>query len=152
MVSTMQSAVIGLTKDDAPSIAGVPAGSSRQNMASTQRYCAYIPPPAAAATVLPSSACAAGADPAATTVPAPSFPMGIEMPTRPAMRRITASGSGIVTTGLSDGPTIVALRTSALANRMPRSDGLIGAASTLMSTSVGPGVGTSTLASDSSTV
>jgi len=51
-----------------------------QNAASTLRYSAYIPPPAAA-TVLPSRALAAGDEPAATTVPAPSFPTGIAWPT-----------------------------------------------------------------------
>ena len=60
IVSVMPRAVSGLTKHDAPSAALVPAGSGRQSSAFTVRYCEYIAPPRTA-TVLPSSACAAGA-------------------------------------------------------------------------------------------
>ncbi len=126
----------------------MPSGSSRHRLTSTQRYCAYMAPPAAA-TVLPSRACAAGDEPAATTGPAPSLPTGIEMPTRPATARMAASGSGAVTTGLSGGPLATAAATSAPASSNPRSEGLMGVASTRTSTSVGPGSGTSTVSRDS---
>src|SRR5580698_4235745 len=147
----MPSAVMGLTNDEAPSTACVPSGSSRHRVTSTQRYCAYMAPPAAA-TVLPSSACAAGDEPAATTTPAPSLPTGIGMLTRPAMARIAAAGSGAVTTGLSGGPLTAADATSAPASSRPRSEGLIGVASTRTSTSVGPGAATSTVSRESWTV
>src|SRR5881227_3863837 len=61
MVSTMLSTVIGFTNEAAPSIAVAPAGSSRHSMTLTDRYCEYIPPPAAA-TTLPSRARALVAD------------------------------------------------------------------------------------------
>src|ERR1700687_4097275 len=70
MVSTMPSTVIGFTNEAAPSIAVAPAGSSRHSATLTDRYCEYIPPPAAA-TTLPSRARAAGDPPAATTVRSP---------------------------------------------------------------------------------
>jgi len=66
--SAMPSTVSGLTNAEAPSAARVPSGNSRHPIASARRYCAYMPPPATA-TILPSSACAAGEEPAATTVP-----------------------------------------------------------------------------------
>src|SRR5689334_20113318 len=80
MVSTMPSTVIGFTNEAAPSTAVAPAGSSRHSATLTDRYCEYIPPPAAA-TTLPSRACAAADSPAATTVPAPSLPTGRGVPT-----------------------------------------------------------------------
>ena len=150
MVSTMPSAVSGLTNEDAPSAAAVPAGSSRQNATSTARYCPYIAPPAAA-TVLPTSACAASDEPAATTVPAPSLPTGIDTPTLASIARIAAGGSGAMITGRSGVPVATAAVTSAPASSRPRSDGLIGAASTRISTSVGPGTGTSTVSRNNST-
>ena len=58
--------------------------------ASTRRYCAYMAPPATA-TVLPANAWASAEDPALTTVPAPSFPTGIDLPTRPARALIAAA-------------------------------------------------------------
>src|SRR5262245_25104810 len=57
MVSTMPSAVRGLTKQSAPSAGVVPGGKTRHCAALMQRYCAYIAPPRMA-TVLPMSACA----------------------------------------------------------------------------------------------
>src|SRR5271165_4549947 len=121
MVSTMPRAVIGLTNDEAPSEAGVPSGSGRQAAAGTDRYCAYIAPPATA-TVLPSRACASADDPAATTVPAPSLPTGIGVPTRPARPRIAVSGIGAVSTGRCADPVTAAALKSAPANSRPRSD------------------------------
>src|SRR2546429_269010 len=93
MVSTMPSTVIGFTNEAAPSIAVAPAGSSRHSATLTARYCEYIPPPAAA-TTWPSRACAAADPPAATTVPAPSLPTAMGVPTRPARPRMAASGIG----------------------------------------------------------
>src|ERR1700751_798984 len=98
MVSTMPRTVIGLTNDEAPSTAGVPSGSCRQAAALTRRYCEYMAPPATA-TVLASRACAAADDPAATTVPAPSLPTGIGVPTRPPRARLAASGMRAGRTG-----------------------------------------------------
>jgi len=103
IVSTMPSTVSGFTNAEAPSTARVPSGSSRQRNASACRYCAYIPPPATA-TSLPSRACAAAEDPAATTVPAPSLPAGSDWPTRAAAARAAPGGSGAVTTGRSGVP------------------------------------------------
>ena len=75
MVATMPSAVSGLTKQEAPSAGVVPGGRTRHCTALMQRYCEYMAPPRMA-TVLPSSACAAGEAPACTTTPAPSLPTG----------------------------------------------------------------------------
>src|ERR1700729_454710 len=151
MVSTMPSTVIGFTKDDAPSAAAVPSGSSRHSAASAQRYWAYMAPPATA-TAFPSRAGAAADEPAATTVPAPSLPTGNGTPTRARTARIAASGNGAVTTGRSAGPLATAALTSAPASSRPQSDGLIGAASTRTTTSPDPGSGTSTVSRNSSTI
>ncbi len=145
----MQSAVSGLTKQDAPSAALVPGGRTRHCAAFTQRYCEYIPPPSVA-TVLPSSAWAAADVPASTTTPAPSLPTGIDSSTRPAMAFMSPSGTLAVTTGRSAVPDCRAVLMSAAPNSSPRSEGLIGAASTRISTSSGPGSGTGTLTSESS--
>src|ERR1700735_912173 len=103
MVSIMPRAVKGLTNDDAPSIADASAGKRRHRDECTARYCEYIEPPATA-TVRPRSACASGEDPAATTVPAPSFPTARDFPTRPARTRRVPWASGAVTTGRSAEP------------------------------------------------
>src|SRR4030081_1383581 len=126
MVSTIPSAVSGLTKQDAPSAGVVPAGSGRHSLTFRQRYCAYIAPPIMA-TVLPASAFAASDDPVLITTPAPSLP-----------------------TGTSLVPDVLAVDISAAPISSPRSDGLIGEASTRTRTSSGPGSGIGTLASDSS--
>src|SRR5580658_1934170 len=73
MVSVMPSAVRGLTNQDAPSAAVVPAGSAMQSDALMVRYWEYTAPPIIE-TVLPISACAAGDDPVLITTPAPSLP------------------------------------------------------------------------------
>ena len=98
IVSTIPSAVSGLTKHEAPSAAVVPSGSTRHCPALMQRYCEYIAPPITA-TVLPSSALASSDAPAATTTPAPSFPTGIDWSRRPAMALIRSGGIVAVTTG-----------------------------------------------------
>src|SRR5882757_5939198 len=128
MVSTIPRAVNGLTKDDAPSLAVVPSGKTRHAAASTTRYCEYIAPPAMP-TVLPRRAWAAGDDPAATTVPAPSLPTGSDLSSRTANAFRAPSPSGAVTTGRSGGPVTVALAMAAPAVSRPRSEGLIGEAS-----------------------
>jgi hypothetical protein len=77
MVSTIDSAVSGLTKAEAPSAGVASAGSTRQSLARTQRYWEYMAPPITA-TVLPFSACASRESPVATTTPAPSLPTGMD--------------------------------------------------------------------------
>ncbi|MNT29407.1 hypothetical protein D3C72_1651450 [compost metagenome] len=149
MVSTMPSAVSGLTNDDAPSAGVAPSGRTRHWSAEMQRYCAYIAPPMTA-TVLPIKACAAGDEPASTTTPAPSLPTGMDASRRPAMLRIAPSGTRAVTMGRSAVPLALAVLMSAAPNSRPRSDGLRGEASMRMSTSSGPGCGVSMLSSDSS--
>ena len=151
MVSSIPRAVRGLTKDDAPSLAVTPSGRTRHAEASTARYCVYIPPPAIP-TVFPRRACAAEDDPAATTVPAPSLPTGIGLSTRAESPFSTASFNVAVMTGRSDVPATVAVAMSAPAMRTPRSDGLIGEASTRTSTSLAAGEGTGTSCSESSSV
>src|ERR1700761_3003990 len=104
MVSSMPSAVNGLTNDDAASFAVVPSGNTRHAPASMARYCVYIPPPAIP-TSFPTRACAAEEDPAATTVPAPSLPTGSDLSTRAA--RPLNDFTGAVTVGRSGGPDTV---------------------------------------------
>ena len=145
MVSTMPSAVSGLTKDDAPSAGVASSGSRRHWSAAITRYCAYIAPPITA-TVLPSRACAAGELPASTTTPAPSLPTGIDSPRRPAIAFMPASGTRAVTTGRAGVPDTAAVVMSAAPKSRPRSDGLIGAASSRTTTSSVPGVATVTSA------
>src|SRR6195952_5810346 len=149
MVSTMPSTVSGLTKQEAPSAGVIPSGSGRQSLTFRQRYCAYMAPPIMA-TVLPISAFAASDDPVLMTTPAPSLPTGIDWSSRPAMAFIAASGTLAVTMGASLVPDILAVDISAAPTRRPRSDGLIGEASTRTRTSSGPGSGVGTLASDNS--
>src|SRR5262249_31210880 len=103
MVSTMPSTVIGFTNEAAPWIAVAPAGSSRHSATLTDRYCEYIPPPAAA-TTLPSRARATGDSPAATTVPAPSLPTGIGAPPGPARAARGGLGEGGGDTGALSRP------------------------------------------------
>ena len=149
IVSTMPSAVNGLTKHDAPSAAVVPSGNSRHWSAGNARYCEYMAPPMAA-TILPSSACAAGDEPARTTTPAPSLPTGIDWPSRPAIAGMARSGTVAVTTGLCAVPVTVAVLMSAAPKSRPRSEGFIGEPSTRTSTSSAPSSGTGTSASESS--
>src|ERR1700686_4826418 len=100
MVSVMASAVSGLTKQEAPSAAVVPAGSGRHSLTRNVRYCEYMAPPIIA-TVRPINAFAASDDPVLTTTPAPSLPTGMDSSSRPAMARIAASGTFAVITGAS---------------------------------------------------
>ena len=149
MVSTMPSAVRGLTKDDAPSAGVVPSGSGRHCSTGTQRYCEYIAPPSAA-TVLPISFCAASDAPAATTTPAPSFPTGIDMSSLAAMAFMPFSGMRAVTTGPCSPWVTVAVLMSAAPNSRPMSEGLMGEASMRIRTSLSAGTGMGTLTSESS--
>ena len=149
MVSTMPSAVNGLTNDEAPSAGVAPAGSSRHWSAGMARYCWYIAPPSNA-TVLPSSACAALDAPAWTTTPAPSLPTGIDSSSRPAIAFIAPSGTRAVSTGSAAVPDWMAVLMSAAPNSKPRSDGLSGAPSIRTNTSSGPNCGSGTLTRESS--
>src|SRR2546425_12434178 len=118
MVSTIPSAVRGLTKQSAPSAGVVPGGNTRHCTALMQRYCAYIAPPRIA-TVFPISACAAGDAPAWTTTPAPSLPTGNDCSQRPASAFSTAGERLGVTTGLAVGPEALAVLMSAPPKRSP---------------------------------
>src|SRR6201997_198727 len=113
MVSVIPSAVIGLTNDEAPSLAVVPSGRTKHAEASTARYCVYIAPPAIA-TVFPMRVWAAEDDPAATTLPAPSLPTGSDLSSRADSVPRAASPTEAVTTGRSGVPAIVAVVMSAL--------------------------------------
>jgi hypothetical protein len=139
--------VKGLTNQDAPSVAVVPGGSAMQSDALMVRYWEYIAPPIIE-TVLPISACAASDDPALTTTPAPSLPTGMDSSNRPAIARIAASGTFAVMTGASLLPAALAVVISAAPTRRPRSEGLIGDASTRTTTSSAEGSGVGTSSSD----
>src|SRR3984885_1165735 len=151
MVSSIPRAVKGLTNDDAPSCAVAPSGKTRQVAASTTRYWVYIAPPAIP-TLLPKRACAADDDPAATTVPAPSLPTGSDLSTRAESPPRAPAPNDAVTMGRSGVPATVAVVMSAPAIRTPRSDGLIGEASTRTNTSLAEGGGTGASSSESSSV
>ena len=151
MVSTIPSAVSGLTKQSAPSAGVVPGGSTRHWTALMTRYCAYMAPPRIA-TVFPIRACAAGEEPAWTTTPAASLPTGNDCSSRPPSARITAGEMVAVTTGLEAVPDVLAVPMSAPPKRSPWSDGLIGEASMRTTTSSGFGSGVGTLASVISTM
>ena len=149
MVSTIPSAVSGLTKQEAPSAGVVPGGKTRHCTALMQRYCEYMAPPSMA-TVFPISACAAGDAPAWTTTPAPSLPTGSDCSRRPAIAFITAGETLAVTAGLSAVPDALAVLMSAKPKRSPWSEGLMGEASIRTITSSGFGSGVGMLTSDSS--
>ena len=124
-----------------------PSGSSRHWRHVRRSGTASTSPRRAAPTVLPSSACAAADEPAATTVPAAlvadrqrlAEPAG----QAPQPGRRDRCGDDRVVAACR---RTCAVLMSAPPNSRPRSDGLIGAASTRTSTSSGPGVGTSTCA------
>src|SRR5271169_5374861 len=151
MVSSIPRAVKGLTNDDAPSFAVAPSGKTRQVEASTTRYWVYIAPPAIP-TLLPKRACAADDDPAATTVPAPSLPTGSDLSTRAESARSVSFVSDAVITGRSGVPATCAVVMSAPARRSPKSDGLMGEASTRTNTWLTEGTGVGTSCSDSSSM
>ena len=148
MVSTIPSAVSGFTNAEAPSTGSAPSGSGRHIRGEARQYSPYAAPPRKP-TVRPSSACASGDAPAATTRPLPSLPAVIDWPTLAASTRMTGSAMAAVTVGSSADPLATASETSAIASSSARSDGLIGAASTRTSTSRSPGLGVSTVSSES---
>ena len=149
MVPTMPSAVSGLTKQEAPSRGVASSCSSSASAAFTARYWPYIAPPRMA-TVLPISACGRGEAPASTTTPAPSLPTGSDWPSRgAAMRAHNCGGIFAVTLASSPEPETLAVERSAGPSSRPRSDGLIGEASTRTRISSSSGVGIGTRASDS---
>ena len=113
------------------------------------RYCVYIAPPIIE-TFLPISAFAASEDPVLITTPAPSLPTGSDWSSRAAIIRRAASGILAVTTGASLLPETFAVDMSAGPIRSPRSDGLIGVASTRTTTSSSAGSGVGIFTSDSS--
>src|ERR1700688_1850382 len=147
MVSVMPSAVKGLTKQEAPSAGVVPSGNGRHSATLRQRYCAYMAPPIMA-TVLPISALAASDEPVLTTTPAPSLPTGIDSSRRAAIAFMPTSGTFAMMTGCSLVPEAFAVVMSAAPVSNPRSDGLIGVASTRTTTSSAPGSGVGMLTSD----
>src|SRR6185437_1304271 len=147
MVSVMPSAVSGFTNHDAPSAAVVPAGSGMHSLTLSVRYCAYMAPPIIE-TVLPIRALAASDDPVWITTPAPSLPTGMDSSSRPAIALMAASGTLAVTTGESFVPETFAVERSAAPVKSPRSEGLIGVASTLTTTSSGFGSGVGTCKSE----
>src|SRR5438128_5315562 len=136
MVSIMPSAVSGFTKQEAPSAGVVPRGKTRHWLALMQRNCAYIAPPRIA-TVFPISAWAWSAEPVRTTTPAPSLPTGNDWSMRPIIDFIMGGGMLAVTIGLSRVPETFAVDMSAPPNISPRSEGLMGDASTRTTTSSG---------------
>ena len=103
-------------------------------------------------TVFPSSACAAGDDPAATTVPAPSLPTGSGWSSRAESPLKAPAPNDAVTVGRSGVPATAAVVMSAPAIKTPKSDGLIGEASMRTNTSLAAGVGTGTSCRESSSV
>ncbi len=74
MVSTIPSAVSGLTKQEALSAEVTPSCITKQDAALTHRYCEYIEPPATP-TVFPTKS-SKSLLPALTTTPPPSLPTG----------------------------------------------------------------------------
>ena len=143
MVSNIASAVNGLIKLDAPSLALCSGSSGKHMLAFTQRYSAYIPPPITA-TVLSIKLVASSPSPTATTVPAPSLPTGSDWSIRAFMICIPCGDTGAVNTLSLPEPDELASVMVDQPNITPRSEGLMGVASIFITTSSGPGVGMST--------
>ena len=127
-VSTKPSAVIGLTKLEAPTSEEC-SPSGRHIIASAMAYWLKALP-GTQATRWPISALAMSLSPVAITVPAPSLPAGRRWPWRPFWPE--RNGSGMVATTLPG--LYSAVSKSAAEVRIARSEGLIGAASILTST------------------
>ena len=141
IVSTKPSAVSGLTNSAAPSAAPAPSGRTMQASGRISRSSAYMAPPIMA-TRRPTRSCRSG--PAAITVPAPSLPTGMDWSSRARTAGSSCCGTCAVRTGASSVPSARSVAMSAGPNSRPRSEGLIGAASTRTSNSPGPGSGTVT--------
>ena len=97
IVSTMPSAVSGLTKHDAPSAGVVPGGSTRHCSALT-RSVLRVHGAAEHGHRLAEQRLRGGDAPASITTPAPSLPTGSDWPSRPAIAFIARSGTRAVTT------------------------------------------------------
>ena len=93
-----------------------------------------------------------GEAPAFTTTPAPSLPTGMDLSSRAASVLMAWGGMAAMRIGRAAVPPDLSVETSAGPIRTPRSEGLIGDASTRTSTSSGPGSGIGTSASESSSV
>src|SRR6185503_15991684 len=141
----MLNAVSGFTKQEAACCAVVPLGNTSASTAFATLNCEYIEP-LATATSFPMSACAAGDDPALTTVPAPSLPTGMDSSKRALNAGIARSRMLAVRTGLAVAPDCFAVFMSTGPRSRAMSDGLIGVASTriTISSAAGSGVGTET--------
>ena len=133
MVSVKPRAVSGFTNEEAASLGLVPSFMTRQLSTGTHLYSEYIAPPATP-TVLPIRPFPAS--PASTTTPPPSFPTFIDLSNLAAMVLCKAGNIFIVVTLPSPEPSVVIeLRSAAKLINNPKSDGLIGEASTLSKTS-----------------
>src|SRR3984957_5713465 len=143
----MPSAVKGLMKAEAPCLAVAPCGNNKQSAILATRYCAYIPK-VRVATRRPTHASASA--PAAMTTPAPSLPTSIPWSRRPATAASRDWGTTAVAVGRSAVPPALKVAASAGPSNIPRSEGLIGAASTRTTTSSAAGSGTTASSSDNS--
>src|SRR5579871_905347 len=132
----MPSAVSGLINAEAPCCAVTPSGKATTSDAGSVRYWVYIRP-APELTTLPTRWRPLA--PASTTTPAPSRPRASDLPARPATSASRRSGTAAVVTGRPPVASSVSVSTSAGPSNTARSAGFIGAASTLTSTSSGPG-------------
>ena len=143
-------AVSGFTKEDAASVVVVSSFIIRQLLAFTQRYREYIAPPASP-TVFPIK-CLKFA-PASSTTPPPSLPTFIGFPNLGFICFIRPSWIFIfATVALPDPLTLTVSRSAAKLISKPKSDGLIGHASTFIRTSSSDGFGLSDLTIDISIV
>ena len=143
MVSTIPSAVSGLTKQDALSAEVTPSFMTKQAAAFTQRYCEYIEPPATP-TVFPTRS-SNSLLPALTTTPPPSLPTGRDWSNLVSNILKRPSGISIVTTAASPSPETDMEDTSAGPINSPKSEGFIGEASIFIRTSSSLGSGISVL-------
>ena len=134
--SVKPSEVRGLTNIEAPSATLAPSGRMMQSRAFSLRTVVYIAPPSMP-TVLPIMSDTS--DPAAITVPAPSLPTAMDSPTRPFTMFMVPLCRSIVSSGRSALPPLFMVERSAGPSSRPRSDGLIGVASTRTTTSSAAG-------------
>ena len=136
MVSSMASAVRGLIRAAAPRGIGIATGSGRMSDTGNTRRWDSIPPPITA-TALPTRS--AWRSPAAVTIPAPSFPTASDLPTREASAARFSGGISKTAVFPMPSPETTAVDRSAGPSSMPISAGWRGAATTLTTTSSGPG-------------
>ena len=131
IVPTMPRTVIGLTNQPAAGAGVTSSGSTRHSAAFAVRYCEYMAPPATA-TVRPSSVCASADVLGVDDDAGARFPVGSDMPIRPAMPARISAGTSSRTVPSSERWAVCG---SAGPSSRPRSDGWIGAASTRRTTS-----------------